>query len=149
HTADRRKTRAVRDLFAEVLGFVDVLLVPLPVAAVSTVGFALATALLAAFTVTVAVVLRRGTPASCRCFGEAAAAPFGRHHLVRNVALTVVAGTGGYASIAAPGTTIWTIVLCVPLAVVGALVVLRLDDIVALFRPVTPVAGTTSRRAAR
>ncbi|MFD0823780.1 3-deoxy-7-phosphoheptulonate synthase, partial [Micromonospora zhanjiangensis] len=26
HTADRRKTRAVRDLFAEVLGFVDVLL---------------------------------------------------------------------------------------------------------------------------
>ncbi|GAB3976601.1 MauE/DoxX family redox-associated membrane protein [Plantactinospora veratri] len=53
---------------------VPVLLVPLPVAGLTTVGFALAAALLAAFTVAVAAVLRRGTPVSCRCFGEAAAA---------------------------------------------------------------------------
>jgi uncharacterized membrane protein YphA (DoxX/SURF4 family) len=114
------------------------LLLPLPVAALVTAGFVVAATLLAAFTVAVAAVLRRGTAVSCRCFGEAAAAPFGRHHLARNVVLTVVAGAGAYASLGAPGMTVQAAVLCVPLAVVGALIVVRLDDIVALFRPVTP-----------
>ncbi|MEV1329257.1 MauE/DoxX family redox-associated membrane protein [Micromonospora costi] len=115
---------------------VPLLLVPLPGAALTTAGFAVAVALLAAFTVAVAAVLRRGTPASCRCFGEAAAAPFGRRHLVRNIALTVLAGTGAYASLADPAATARTAVLSVPLGVVAALVVVRLDDIAALFAPV-------------
>ncbi|MFG3704694.1 MauE/DoxX family redox-associated membrane protein [Micromonospora sp. NPDC047670] len=123
------------------------LLAPLPGAAVTTVGFALATALLAAFTVAIAAVLRRGTAVSCRCFGEAAAAPFGRHHLARNVALIVVAGTGAYASLGDSGLTVATGVLSVPLAVVGALVVVRLDDVVALFSPGTPPGAAAGRGA--
>lgn len=122
------------------------LLAPLPGA--TTVGFALAAALLAAFTLAIAAVLRRGTPVSCRCFGEAAAAPFGRHHLARNVALTAVAGTGAYASLGDPGLTVATAVLSVPLAVVGALVVVRLDDVVALFSPVTPPGAAADRGTA-
>ncbi|AVT35852.1 hypothetical protein C6W10_04565 [Plantactinospora sp. BB1] len=127
---------------------VPLLLVPLPVAEVTTVGFALAAALLAAFTVAVAAVLRRGTRVSCRCFGEAAAAPFGRQHLARNVVLTVVAGIGGYASLGGTRMTVGTVVLAVPLAVVGALVVVRLDDIVALFLPGTPAGGAARRGTA-
>ncbi|MEO3820603.1 MauE/DoxX family redox-associated membrane protein [Plantactinospora sp. B24E8] len=113
--------------------------------ALSTVGFALAAALLLGFTVTVATVLRRGTSASCRCFGEATTAPFGRHHLVRNVVLTVIAGTGGYAALVDPGATAGAAVVSVPLAVLGALVVVRLDDLVALFRPAVPSMGVTRR----
>ncbi|GAA3758782.1 methylamine utilization protein MauE [Plantactinospora mayteni] len=128
---------------------VPLLLVPLPVGAVTTVGFALAASLLAGFTVAVAVVLSRGTQASCRCFGEAAAAPFGRRHLARNLVLTVVAGIGAYASLGDAGMTVQTAVLSVPLAVVGALVVVRLDDIAALFLPVSPPAGAARRGTAR
>ncbi|MCW3815089.1 hypothetical protein ONA91_11540 [Micromonospora sp. DR5-3] len=116
---------------------VPLLLVPLPGAAVATVGFTVAAALLAAFTVAIAVVLHRGVPVSCRCFGEAAAAPFGRHHLARNVVLTVVAGLGAYASLGDPGVPIRAAVLAVPLGAVGALIVVRLDDLAALFLPAT------------
>lgn len=111
----------------------------------STVGFALAAALLLGFTVAVATVLRRGTSASCRCFGQATTAPFGRHHLVRNVVLIVIAATGGYAALVDPGRSVGTAVVSVPLAVLGALVVVRLDDIVALFRPAVPSTGVTRR----
>ncbi|WP_433318430.1 MauE/DoxX family redox-associated membrane protein [Micromonospora sp. CA-269861] len=120
---------------------VPLLLVPLPVAALTTVAFLVAAALLATFTVAVAAVLHRGTPASCRCFGETAAAPFGRHHLARNIVLTVVAGVGAYASLGDPAVTTRTAVLAVPLGVVGALIVVRLDDLAVLFSPVTPVTS--------
>ncbi|MDO3703163.1 hypothetical protein Q3W71_15940 [Micromonospora sp. C28SCA-DRY-2] len=125
---------------------VPLLLVPLPDAALTTAGFTVATALSAAFTVVVAVVLHRGGQVSCRCFGEAAAAPFGRRHLARNLVLTVAAGVGAYASLGDPGVTVRTLVLAGPLGVVGALVVVRLDDLAALFRPVTP-AGDAGRRS--
>jgi hypothetical protein len=133
---------------AVVEAMVPLLLVPLPGAAVTTVGFTVAAALLAAFTVAVAVVLHRGTRVSCRCFGEAAAAPFGRHHLARNVVLTVVAGIGAYASLGDSGVTVRTAVLAVPLGVVSALIVVRLDDLVALFLPVTPPGDAAHRGTA-
>ncbi|MGW4498777.1 MauE/DoxX family redox-associated membrane protein [Micromonospora sp. NPDC004336] len=124
------------------------LLAPLPGVAVTTAGFALAVALLVAFTVAIAAVLSRGTQASCRCFGEAAAAPFGRHHLARNVVLTVVAGIGVYAASGDPGITVRAAALSVPLGVVGALVVVRLDDLVALFSPAAPAGGVPPRGTA-
>jgi uncharacterized membrane protein YphA (DoxX/SURF4 family) len=127
---------------------VPLLLVPLPGAAVATVGFTVAAALLAAFTVVVAVVLHRGVPVSCRCFGEAAVAPFGRRHLARNVLLTVAAGIGAYASLGDPGVTVRTAVLAGPLGMVGALIVVRLDDLAALFLPVTPSADAAHRGTA-
>lgn len=127
---------------------VPLLLMPLPGAAVTTAGFTVAAALLAAFTVAVAVVLHRGVAVSCRCFGEAAAAPFGRHHLVRNIVLTVLAGIGAYTSLGDPGVTVRIAVPAVPLAVVGALIVVRLDDLAALFSPAAPAGGAARRDTA-
>lgn len=120
---------------------VPVLLVPLPIAAVTTAAFTVAAALLATFTVAVAAVLHRGTPASCRCFGGTTAAPFGRHHLARNVVLSMFAGIGAYASLGDPAVTTRSVVLAAPLGAVATLIVLRLDDLVALFAPLTPPRG--------
>ncbi|MFG3555300.1 MauE/DoxX family redox-associated membrane protein [Micromonospora sp. NPDC047557] len=119
---------------------VPVLLVPLPIAAVTTAAFTVAAALLATFTVAVAAVLDRGTPASCRCFGGTAAS-FGRHHLARNVVLSVFAGIGAYASLGDPAVTTRTVVLAAPLGAVATLIVIRLDDLAALFAPLTPPRG--------
>ena len=60
---------------------------------IRSAGFAVAAALLAVLTIGVAVVLARGTAVPCRCFG-ASTAPLSRRHLLRNVALVVVALTG-------------------------------------------------------
>lgn len=125
------------------------LLIPLPGRAPTTVGFVLAGLLLTAFTVALLAVVRRGVPTSCRCFGESTAAPVGRTHVVRNLALTGLAGLGGYASLADTTTTGQLVVLAMPLAAAGALVVSRLDDLVALVRPVgavSPVTGAVPRQ---
>ncbi|MEJ3749588.1 MauE/DoxX family redox-associated membrane protein [Actinomycetes bacterium KLBMP 9797] len=116
---------------------VPVLLLPLPAPGLATLGFLLAGALLAAFTVAVVAVLRRGVPASCRCFGGPTAAPFRRHHVVRNLALIAVAAAGVYAAVAdTPAGA--AVALAVPPAAVAALIVARLDDLVALFTPTPP-----------
>jgi len=56
-------------------------------------GFCLALGLLVAFTVAIAVALRRGRRVPCRCFG-ASAVPVGPGHLARNAVLLVAAATG-------------------------------------------------------
>ncbi|MEU8030358.1 MauE/DoxX family redox-associated membrane protein [Streptomyces sp. NPDC049099] len=96
-------------------------------------GLGLAVLLLSAFTLAVGVVLRRGTVASCPCFG-AAQAPFGVRHVVRNTVLTGVAAAGlatvgGGASGQGAG-----VLLAVLAGAVLASLVIRLDDLVALFR---------------
>ncbi|MFG1701366.1 MauE/DoxX family redox-associated membrane protein [Nonomuraea sp. NPDC049309] len=56
-------------------------------------GLVLAGAALLAFSLGIGHALRSGTRATCNCFG-ASAAPIGRRHLVRNLALTAVAVAG-------------------------------------------------------
>ncbi|MEU8172870.1 MauE/DoxX family redox-associated membrane protein [Microbispora hainanensis] len=56
-------------------------------------GFCLALGLLVAFTVAIAVALRRGRRVSCRCFG-ASAVPVGPGHLVRNAVFLAAAAAG-------------------------------------------------------
>jgi len=100
------------------------------------IGLALAAALLVAFSVAVAMALRRGQRAPCRCFG-ASQTPLGLPHVARNT-LLVVACLGGLVA-----TTAMTDVSPRPAGVAMALAVaavvlpfiLRLDDLVALFRP--------------
>jgi Methylamine utilisation protein MauE len=102
-------------------------------------GFVLTMLLLVAFSVAIARVLAAGTTASCRCFGVSAA-PFGRHHLYRNGALTVVAAAGLVAA-AGPvssGAVPAGSAVAAGTAAVGALVVVMLDDIVELFRSPIP-----------
>lgn len=115
---------------------VALLLVPLPTPAPTTIGFALAALLLGGFTVAIVLVLRRGVQASCRCFGASAGRPFGREHVVRNLVLLAFAVLGGYASLGDTAITGYRAVLALPPAALCALVVTRLDDLVALFAPV-------------
>lgn len=113
------------------------LLIPLPFSVLTTAGFVLAGLLLSGFTVAVATVLRRKVSATCRCFGGSTAAPFGRHHVVRNLLLTACAAAGAYASATEAPTTVSAAALAVPFAAVAALIVIRLDDLVALFTPLS------------
>jgi uncharacterized membrane protein YphA (DoxX/SURF4 family) len=101
------------------------------------VGFAVAVALLAAFTVAIAAVLRRGSRTACHCFGTSAS-PLRPVHLVRNGLLLAAAGTGlllGGAGLA--GTAPPLLLVTAVAAAVAALVLTRLDEIVDLFAPAT------------
>lgn len=113
------------------------LLAPWPSRAVPLGGFAVALLLLGGFTIAVGAVLRRGVPAACRCFGGAGA-PFSRRHVVRNLALATVAAGGAIATITDQPMT-WRAVVAVPAAVLCAVIVARLDDLVALFTPTPAV----------
>ncbi|GAA2588845.1 methylamine utilization protein MauE [Dactylosporangium fulvum] len=105
-------------------------------------GFAGAMLLLGGFTAAVAVAMRRGKPATCRCFGTAGA-PFGRRHVMRNLALIACAGAGG--ALAAAGVTDVTgrmLALAMPAALLSAVAVTRLDDLMfLLFTPARPGIG--------
>ncbi|MCX4385339.1 hypothetical protein OG777_00155 [Micromonospora peucetia] len=99
------------------------------------VGLLIAAGLLGVLTAAIVGALRRGARPACRCFG-AADAPIGPRHVVRNLALAVVALLGLLAGATAgaspsPATTLLAAGLAVPLAAV----VVRLDDLVALFAP--------------
>lgn len=125
----------------------SVTLVLLAVPATAPIGLALAMLLLLGFTAGMGTSLRRGMRTPCRCFG-ASTTPLGPVHLVRNLVLAAVAATGlaamaldtdvdrpphlGGAAIAATA------------ALVAVILVVRLDDLVALFRfPPTPTARAT------
>ncbi|OPC77002.1 hypothetical protein B4N89_41190 [Embleya scabrispora] len=98
------------------------------------VGFALALPLLTAFTIAILGALRRGTNASCACFG-ASATPIGRRHVVRNAVLITVAGTGlalGAAGASNP-THLAGALTAVSCAVIGALVLISTDELAELF----------------
>jgi hypothetical protein len=98
-------------------------------------GLGLAAVLLAVFTAALGAAVRRGVREPCRCFG-AGAAPLSRVHVVRNGLLTTIAATGTAAAFAGPNPAEPAGLLVA--ALVGATVaavLLRLDDIVALFTP--------------
>ena len=103
-----------------------------------TVGyaFAFAAGLLASLSGAIAIALRRGTAAPCRCFGSSDA-PIGARHLVRNGVLLGVCVLGGAAVLA--GARIPTrpgdILFGVAVAASVALLVIHLDDIASLVGP--------------
>lgn len=108
-----------------------VLALAVPTREAGALGFGLATALLAAFTVGIAVSLARGKRASCRCFGDKDT-PLRAHHVGRDLALIAVALVGLLGTLATtpvdPGVALVT-------AVAGALLaglVVMLDDILAI-----------------
>jgi hypothetical protein len=97
-------------------------------------GAVLALCLLLAFSVAITSVLRRGTSASCRCFGVRDV-QFGRRHLVRNYLLVAIA----VAVAAAPATPEAehpaAIALAVAVGFVGAAFVVVFDELVDLVSP--------------
>jgi hypothetical protein len=109
------------------------------VTAVSLSGAALLTAILAAG---VAVVVHRGTRARCACFGAAsggsAGRPLGRAHLLRNLGLLAVVAAGLAADAVTAGRPAPAGAVLAALAgAVAAVLLVRLDDLVAVFTPVS------------
>ncbi|MEH0828185.1 MULTISPECIES: MauE/DoxX family redox-associated membrane protein [unclassified Micromonospora] len=107
----------------------------LAVPATAPAGLLLAAGLLGVLTLALVGALRRGERPACRCFGSGDG-PIGARHVVRNLALLLVALLGllGRAAGGAPPGAVDTL-LAVGLAVPLAAVVVRLDDLVALFAP--------------
>ena len=81
------------------------LLVALPARAATACGLGLAAAMLGGFAAAIATGLRRGVTASCRCFGGSLSAPFGWHHVIRNVTLGLISLSGAYAVYSNPPRT--------------------------------------------
>ncbi|GAA2235354.1 hypothetical protein GCM10010232_22600 [Streptomyces amakusaensis] len=138
-----RVSRAAAVLVTAVEAAVVVLLVP---SSTVLAGFALAVLLLLALTGGIVLALRRGRSAPCRCFG-ASVTPLGPVHVVRNL-LLAVAGAGGLTAMAAGASAGWpphpggSLIAAVSAAVVLLLVV-RLDDLTALFAPAPAAPSRT------
>ncbi|MEU6477103.1 MauE/DoxX family redox-associated membrane protein [Streptomyces sp. NPDC047017] len=107
-------------------------------------GFALTLLLLAAFTAGILRTLRRGTKASCSCFG-ASTVPIGRRHVVRNTVLLALCAFGlaaGLAGTPAPDQAAGVLIAAFA-ALVGALLVIFTDELGSLFDDGAP--RTTGR----
>jgi hypothetical protein len=116
--------------------------------AVAVASLIVAVCLVAVLTSGIAVAIRRGTRAPCACFG-ATAQPLGRRHLVRNGILMCVLVAGLLTVTVAGIETAEVIGAAVAFAAgaVGALFLIRFDDLVALFAPLEsarPAARTRS-----
>jgi Methylamine utilisation protein MauE len=94
-------------------------------------GFALAGALLAAFTAAIGTALKRGRRAPCQCFG-ASSTPLGPGHLVRNSILLISTLAGGLALDAQPQQAAG-LVVAIAAGLVGAILIVAIDDIAFLF----------------
>jgi hypothetical protein len=85
----------------------------------------------------VTVVIRTGRRASCACFGARPGRTLGPSHLVRNAGLLVLLVTALAANAVGHGRPpAAATVVAVLTGVVTALLVIRFDDLVALFAPV-------------
>lgn len=108
-------------------------------------GQGLVLLLLTFFSVGIAAAMRRGVRTSCRCFG-ASSTPLGPGHLIRNAVLFGVAAAGAAAGPrgldhAEPAG----LVVAVAAAATLTLLVVRLDDVIALFTSPSAVAGPPAR----
>jgi hypothetical protein len=119
---------------------VVVALLVTPVTTTARVGFGLAAGLFGVFTVAVVTALRRGATQPCRCFGVTAA-PLGRRHVVRNLVLVAAALVG---FVGGPGGSGAAVALGLGTGVVAAMLIVMLDEFVAVFGKTTPA----DRRAA-
>ncbi|MEQ4301016.1 MauE/DoxX family redox-associated membrane protein [Plantactinospora sp. B6F1] len=115
--------------------------VPSPAA---VLGLVLAAGLLVAFAVGVLAAIVRGERTPCRCFG-ASTLPLGPSHVVRNIALALVAVLGATIGTAATPAQLPGGVLAALSAVVLGGVLTRLDDIVGLFRSPAQEAADVAR----
>ncbi|MCT2590614.1 hypothetical protein LHJ74_11965 [Streptomyces sp. N2-109] len=111
---------------------VTVLLLAVP--ATVEAGFVVAMALLGTFIAGILSARGRGRQVPCRCFGAGGSTPLGLPHVIRNAALAVVAVLGLAADYASAGGSSHPggVVLASVTAAVGAVLVVRMDDLLAL-----------------
>lgn len=128
------RTVAVAARASVVTEAVVVVLLAIPARFAAAAGFALAAALLVVFTAAVALSLRRGNAAPCRCFG-ASSTPLGTRHVARNLLLLAVA-LAGLAAAPAPGSgTVAGLLVAGAAGAVAGATITAFDDIAALVRP--------------
>ncbi|MEU4158347.1 MauE/DoxX family redox-associated membrane protein [Actinoplanes sp. NPDC026670] len=110
----------------------------------ATAGFTVALGLLGVLTAGVAVVLVRGKPAPCRCFGHRES-PLSRRHLLRN-GLLAGAAVIGLAGPAGKGTDPAGVLVAAVAGLTVAALIICLDDLIELFTAVpSPRHSTTTR----
>lgn len=105
---------------------------------VTVAALGLAVALTGVLAAGVAVIVSRGTSARCACFGSAAERTLGRAQLARNLvllALLVVALVGAGLGHGQPGAA--AAVVAVLAGAVAGLLLIRSDDLIGLFAPVS------------
>lgn len=100
-------------------------------------GYAVAAAMLSAFTVGIALSLRRGDRTPCSCFGRSAV-PLGGRHVIRNLLLVAITVGGAAAVLAGSDTEDVKVAIVAAVAglVTGALVTVA-DDLAELVSPST------------
>ena len=105
-----------------------------PVHAAAIAGCALAAGLAAAFSGAIAVSLRHGNRAPCRCFGRSAT-PLGARHLTRNAILLTISVTGITASAASGTAHLPGAVVAAGAGLVAGLAIAAFDEIAELIAP--------------
>ncbi len=111
-----------------------VVLLAVPLRWTAAVGFVLAAGLLLVFGGAIALSLRHGNRAPCRCFG-ASATPLGTRHLVRNGLLVMIALVGLAGTLASGGVELAGVLLAAGTGLVVGLIMTAYDDIAELLRP--------------
>ncbi len=117
---------------------------------VSWLVLAGAVALASVLTAGVGIAVRRGTQASCACFSSASARPLGAAQLARNVSMlaALIAGLIGFG-LGHRRQTLAEAALGVAAGAVTALLLIRLDDLIGLFAPISGSTVQTTRSASR
>lgn len=103
-------------------------------------ALAAAAALTTTLAVGIAVVMHRGTQARCACFGTGSGSPIGRVHLIRILGLLAIQACGLACCLLSSAPSASGAVLAALAGAVGALLVVRLDDIAGLFMSARPPA---------
>jgi hypothetical protein len=129
---------------------------PRSLGAVVPLALGLAALLAGVLVAGVAVLVRRGVPARCACFGASDSGPIGVPHLVRNLTLLGIVLLGLAArladlGLAGPGPTgpgpAGAVAMAAAAGGCGALLIIRWEDLAVLFTPVPAVRR--SRAAGR
>ncbi|MDO3703192.1 hypothetical protein Q3W71_16085 [Micromonospora sp. C28SCA-DRY-2] len=113
----------------------------------ATLVLVLTLLLLAVLTTGVVLAVRRDTGARCACFG-ATQQPLGRRHVVRNALLLAVTGAALVTVLVARTHPLAAAGVLVGVATgsVGALILIRLDDLLELFLPTPSTSLAPARR---
>jgi hypothetical protein len=99
-------------------------------------GLAVAAVVLTGFAAAIGVLVHRGHRVPCRCLGTTGARPMGAVEVLRNLVLaaaSVAVLASGPGAPAAPADAVSAVFL----GITGALLVVRLDDVLALFGAAT------------
>lgn len=116
-------------------------------AAVLTVGFTGALALLISFSAAILAAMHRGSRAPCRCFGTANI-PLGGRHVLRNGVLAAAAGVGlaGAVGGTPPAPDLGGVVVGAAGGITLAVLTVVSDELVELFAPAVHRPGEVGAR---